>query len=263
MADIVLPATTFLEHDDFYTAGGHTNLQVSPAVIEPHAEARSNHEVICELARRLDAPGSGFDGSAWDLIEATLAHAGHASAAEIAKKGGHDCAPEFAEAHFLNGFGHADGRFHFRADWSALGPIPGLPELPDHADLIEQADAAHPYRLVTAPARTFLNSSFNETPGSMRREKRPTAQLHSEDCSVLGLSEGDRVRIGNRRGETVVHVRPFDGLQRGVVIVEGLFPNSSFETGLGINVLIGDDAAPPSGGGVFHDAAVWLRPAID
>ena len=49
MADIVLPATTFLEHDDIYTAGGHTFLQIGRAVLPPHAECRSNHEVICGL----------------------------------------------------------------------------------------------------------------------------------------------------------------------------------------------------------------------
>ena len=53
MADIVLPATTFLEHDDIYTAGGHTFLQIGRAVLPPYAECRSNHEVICGLAERL------------------------------------------------------------------------------------------------------------------------------------------------------------------------------------------------------------------
>jgi anaerobic selenocysteine-containing dehydrogenase len=261
MADIVLPATTFLEHDDIYAAGGHTTLQVSRAVIEPYAEARPNHYVICELAKRLEAPGRDFDVSAWALIDATLAHAGHPGAAEVADMEGLDCAPSFEEAHFLSGFGHADGRIHFRADWQSMGPIEGLPELPDHAELIEDADDEHPFRLVTAPARTFLNTSFNETPGSLRREKRPTAKLHPDDCKVLSVEAGDRVRIGNRRGETVVHVSPFPGLLPGVVVVEGLFPNAAFECGIGINVLIGDDPAPPSGGGVFHDAAVWLRKA--
>ena len=62
MADIVLPATTFLEHDDFYVAGGHSHLQIGPRVIEPFAEARSNHDVLCGLARRLgcDHPGFGM-----------------------------------------------------------------------------------------------------------------------------------------------------------------------------------------------------------
>ena len=50
MADIVLPATTFLEHDDIYTAGGHTYLQIGRAVVRPYAECRSNHDVLCALA---------------------------------------------------------------------------------------------------------------------------------------------------------------------------------------------------------------------
>ena len=59
MADIVLPATTFLEHDDFYTAGAHTYLQLSRAILPPHAECRSNHDVICALAQRARRPSSG------------------------------------------------------------------------------------------------------------------------------------------------------------------------------------------------------------
>jgi len=68
MADIVLPATTFLEHDDLYMASGHNTLQVVRKTIEPLAEARSNHFVICELARRLGAEHAGFEMSAWELM---------------------------------------------------------------------------------------------------------------------------------------------------------------------------------------------------
>ena len=53
MADIVLPATSFLEHDDYYTASGHTFLQISPAVIEAPGECRSNHEVLSNLNQSL------------------------------------------------------------------------------------------------------------------------------------------------------------------------------------------------------------------
>ena len=59
MADIVLPATTFLEHDDIYQASGHTFLQVTKKVIEPYAECRSNHDVLRGLAKRLGATNSG------------------------------------------------------------------------------------------------------------------------------------------------------------------------------------------------------------
>ena len=76
MADIVLPATTFLEHDDIYTAGGHHFLQIGRAMLPPHAECRSNHEVICGLAHRLGAKHPGFAMTAFELIEQTLRASG-------------------------------------------------------------------------------------------------------------------------------------------------------------------------------------------
>ena len=76
-ADIVLPATTFLEHDDMYRAGGHSYFQVTRKVIEPYAESRENHYVVCELARRLGAEHRGFTLSAWELIDESLRMSGY------------------------------------------------------------------------------------------------------------------------------------------------------------------------------------------
>src|SRR5438270_8405719 len=76
MADIVLPATTFLEHDDIYPAGAHTYLQLGRAVVPPYAECRSNHDVICGLAERLGARHPGFTMSAIELIDRTLRMSG-------------------------------------------------------------------------------------------------------------------------------------------------------------------------------------------
>src|SRR5690606_26809444 len=108
MADIVLPATTFLEHDDVYIASGHTHIQVARKVVEPFAEARSNHAVLCGLAERLGADHPGFRMSEWELIDAMLAASGLPSAAEIHAARWYDCALDFETAHFLNGFGHPD-----------------------------------------------------------------------------------------------------------------------------------------------------------
>jgi anaerobic selenocysteine-containing dehydrogenase len=262
MADIVLPATTFLEHDDIYTAGGHTFLQIARKVIEPYAEARSNHFVICELAKRLGGEHPGFHMSEWEMIDRTLAASGLPDAATIYEKGGHDMALPFERAHFLDGFGHRDKRFHFKADWAAIGPNhAALPPFPDHVAVIDAADDEHPFRLVAAPSRSFLNTSFNNTPSSVSREGRPTARLHPQDLAALGLGDGARVRLGNRRGTVIVHARAFDGLQRGVVVVEGIWPNHAFEEGIGINALTSADAGLPNGGAVFHDTAVWVRAA--
>jgi anaerobic selenocysteine-containing dehydrogenase len=136
-----------------------------------------------------------------------------------------------------------------------------MPRLPDQWDIIDAATDDRPFRLVTTPARRFLNTSFTETPGSRAREKRPTALIHPDDADRLGLVEGDRVEIGNARGAVIVHARRFDGLLPGTVVVEGIWPSRDFEGGGGINILVGDDPIPPYGGGAFHDTAVWMRPA--
>jgi len=263
MADIVLPATTFLEHDDLYTAGAHTYLQVARAVLPPYAECRSNHEVICGLARRLGARHPGFAMSAIELIEATLRASGLPGLAAFPPEAPWlDCARGFETDHFLDGFGHADGKFHFRADWRAIGPgHAALGAFPDHVPVIDDADPERPFRMVPAPSRSFLNTSFNNTPSGIAREGRPTALIHPTTLAALGIADGGRVRIGNRQGSVVVHARAFDGLQPRVVIVEGVWPNHAFEEGIGINLLTSADAGLPNGGAVFHDTGVWLRPA--
>jgi anaerobic selenocysteine-containing dehydrogenase len=262
MADIVLPATTFLEHDDIYPAGAHTYLQIGRAVLEPYAECRSNHDVICGLAGRLGTRHPGFAMSAIELIDRTLRISGLPDRKSFSEGGWLDCCPPFETSHFLDGFAHADGKFHFRADWAAIGPEHGhLPAYPDHVAVIDERDAEQPFRLIAAPSRSFLNTSFNNTPSSIAREGRPTALVHPDVLKALNLGDGDRVRIGNRRGSVVVDARGFDGLQRRVVIVEGLWPNHAFEEGIGINLLTSADPGLPRGGAVFHDTSVWLSPA--
>ncbi|MBM3519073.1 MAG: molybdopterin oxidoreductase family protein, partial [Alphaproteobacteria bacterium] len=98
MADIVLPATTFLEHDDIYQGGGHMHIQIGPQVIAPYAESRSNHEVIVGLARRLGARHPGFEMTAWEIIDHTLRASGWPDAATLTAKRWHDCQPDFATA---------------------------------------------------------------------------------------------------------------------------------------------------------------------
>jgi anaerobic selenocysteine-containing dehydrogenase len=262
MADIVLPATTFLEHDDLYQASGHTNLQFGRKVVEPYAEARSNHEVIAALARRLGAEHPAFAMSAREIIDATLAASGWHDIATLMDERWQDCVQAFETQHHLQGFGHADGKFRFKPDWAALGPTgAGMPPLPDHFAVIEEADAQHPFRLVTAPARNYLNTSFTETPTSQAKEARPTALIHPEDLAQLGIASGERVRLGNTRGTVVLHAKAFDGLQKGVVVVESIWPNAAFEEGIGINALVGADPAPPAGGAAFHDNRIWIRKA--
>lgn len=275
LADVVLPATMFLEHDDIYKGGGNQYVTLGPKLIEPPEGPRTNHFVIEELARRLgvaDMPGFGMTEQ--QHIDVMLEKKGLGSFATFKDEKWADLQPPFEEAHYINGFGHADGKFHFRPNWTGqsapnkppksmgiFGPHHLLPEFPDHVDLIEVADEAHPFRLATSPARNFLNSSFTETPVSKAKEVRPQLLIHPQDAALFGLVDDDRVEIGNLRGEVVLHAKLFEGVRRGVVIAEGVWPNSAHERGEGINVLTGSDAPAPYGGAPVHDNKVWVRAA--
>ncbi len=262
MADVVLPATMFVEHDDLYKAGGHGHLQLGPKLVEPPGECRSNHEVVCALARLVGAAHRGFGMTALELVDATLRASGWPGADELRTQRWVDAQGTFEDSHFLGGFGHADGKFRFRADWAALGPHhAGMPSLPDHWAVIDGGDGTRQYRLVTAPARQFLNTSFTESPTGRRREGRPVALVHPRDAAALGVADGGLVRLGNALGEVVVGVRVADAVQPGVVVVESVWPNGDFEGGVGINALVSDVAVAPAGGAAFHDTAVWMRAA--
>ncbi len=84
--------------------------------------------------------------------------------------------------------------------------------------------------------------------------------LHPDDANELGVACGDQVRVGNTRGELALMAQVFDGVQRGVVIVESIWPNRAFPGGKGINVLTGADPVAPVGGAAFHDNRVWIAP---
>jgi len=268
-ADIVLPATMFLEHDDLYQGGGHQYIMFGPKAIEPPGECRSNHDVICALAGRLGASHRGFAMSPREIIDWTLQASRHGTLAELEERKWLDVQPPFDEAHFIKGFRHKDKKFHFRADWaktafSNIGPMGSwadMPTLPDHWAINEQADDEHPFKLATSPARGFLNSTFSETPGSLAREGRPQVMMHPLDAQALGVGEGDIVRLGNERGQVRLHVKLFEGARRGVLISEGIWPSEAFLDKQGVNVLTSDEAAAPFGGAAFHDIKVWAAKA--
>jgi len=269
MADVVLPATTFLEHDDIYRGGGHQYIILGPKLVDPPGECRNNHEVICALAKRLGAEHPGFAMSPRQLIDQMLKVSKRGTLAELEANRWLDCQPPFEKAHYLDGFAWPDGKFRFKPDWPTVpfrspyqsGPVADMPGLPDHWTSIEQADATYPFRLATSPARGFLNSTFNETPTSLAQEKRPTVLIHPDDAAGQGIGDGDYVVLGSTRGEVRLHARLFPGLRRGVLIAESIWPNSAYADGCGINTLTGADSIAPFGGAAFHDNKVWVRRA--
>src|SRR5207247_2704904 len=126
---------------------------------EPPGECRPNHAVIQGLAQRLGARHRGFEMSALEIIDWTLTASGRPNLETVLAKHWVDAYPPFAEAHFVDGFGHADKRFHFAPDWSRTGQLghardhAAMPKLPDHMPAIDDVTAERPFRMVTAPAR--------------------------------------------------------------------------------------------------------------
>ncbi len=269
MADIVLPATMFLEHDDIYQGGGHQHILLGPKLVEPPGECRSNHDVITALAARVGAEHPGFamtparahrlDAREFRPRRTRLRSSATAGStfSPISKRRISSRASRVPTAASVSGP---------TGDKPAIGPASdpsarssSMPHWPDHWDVIERADDDHPFRLATSPARGFLNSTFNETPTSRRREGRPTVMMHPADLAALGLVAGDKVKLGNHRGVVTLHVEPNDSLRRGVLIAESIWPNDAFEDGNGINTLVGADQPAPAGGGAFHDVKVWVK----
>jgi len=269
VSDIVLPATMFLEHDDIYQAGGQQSLLAGPKAIAAPGECRSNHDVVQALAQRLGAEHPGFAMSAAELADHALKASNRPGFEELAARRWVDCQPDFATSHYIGGFAHADKKFHFRIDWASLepgafGPEGGaraMPAFPDFWPTAEAASDEHPFRMVTPPARNFLNSTFTETPTSRAKEGGPHVKVHPDDAARLSIADGDKARLGNRRGSVTLKAKIFDGLNPGVIVVEGVWPNADFEDGIGINALTGADPTAPIGGAPFHDNAVWLQKA--
>ncbi len=275
LADIVLPATMFVEHDDIYRGGGQSHVLLGPKIVEPPQTVRSNHFVIEELAKRLgvaDRPGFGL--SEKEMINIILAGDDRPDYDGLRAAKWLDMQPDFRASHYLDGFAFPDGKFRFAPDWTgqacatkppasigALGPHQDLPHFPDQWDVIELADADHPFRLATSPSRNFLNSTFAETKTSKDKEGRPEVMVSNADAERLGIVTGDIVRLGNPRGQIRLHARVTDAVKPGVLVAEGLWPNKAHLDGEGINVLTGADAVAPYGGVGLHDNRVWLEAA--
>jgi anaerobic selenocysteine-containing dehydrogenase len=274
MADIVLPATMFLEHDDIYKGGGHQYLMFGPKLVEPPDGCLTNHQVQCEIARRVGAEHPGFAMSERQHIDWMLKASGLGDLERLERERWIDCQPAFEEAHFLGGFAWPDGRFRFSPDWESLkapnrppdgkllGPWRQMPELPDYWPVVEEPTGDYPFRLATSPARSFLNSSFNETPTSAAREGRPTVMMHAADAERLGLADSALVRVESARGSCLLHLKVTDAVRPGVLVAEGLWPNEAHEGGRGINALTGADALAPFGGAAFHDNRVRVKAAL-
>ncbi len=171
--------------------------------------------------------------SAIEMIDQTLRASGLPGADEFAEGVWLDCWPGFRDRRiFSTASAMPTGNFISAPTGRRSGArISALPAFPDHVAVIDDGDPERPFRLVAAPSRSFLNTSFNNTPSGIAREGRPTALVHPEVLAGLRLGDGDRLRIGNGGAASSFMPEPSTGMQRRVVIVEGLWPERGFRGG--------------------------------
>ena len=184
LADIVLPATMFLEHDDIYQGGGHQHIMLGRKLVEPPGECRNNHEVICDLAGRVGAehPGFAMTPARDHRLDAARIRTGPTSPPSK-RTTGSTCSRISRPRISSTASAIRTASIRFKPDWKQTRFKAGHRALrsgrrhagdcPITGTVIEEATEAYPFRLATSPARTFLNSTFNETPSSRKREGRP------------------------------------------------------------------------------------------
>ncbi|MBR0679073.1 molybdopterin-dependent oxidoreductase [Roseomonas eburnea] len=256
-ADIVLPATTYLETEDFYRSYGSYRMQYAPAAVPPQHEARSNFRLAQELGQRMGLTDPAFTMAPKEIVPhffrgatGIIADVDPAQVFERTVKVKPPAAQDFRTP---------SGRLEIWSEALAQQGVPAMPVWQE--DAAEAADAARwPLRLLTAPGYFQAHTAYAASPFLRRREGAPCAILHPQDAARRGLADGQRVRLFNDRGAVGLVLKVSDEVQPGVVLVPGQRPDSEAVNGT-VNMLcderrtdIGEGACYQS---TFLDIAPW------
>jgi anaerobic selenocysteine-containing dehydrogenase len=273
-ADIVLPATTFLEQKELNKAYGHTYLQISSQAIEALGECRSNTRLFGELAQRMGFTEDCFRQDVDEIIDETLTRPNQPMPAgwekwmdgitrERLEKEGH-IRLNLGDGPFLpfakGGFATASGKAELYSEQLAaqgLDPVVSF-AVPEESRLSEKA-ARYPLELLSRKADNFLNSSFSNIPSIQKMEQPELLEIHTSDAKGRGIHEGDWVRVFNDRGEVRLRARVNGAVQPGVVAAR-LNASRFAPDGQSINVLTSETLTDIGGGATFYSCLVEVEP---
>jgi anaerobic selenocysteine-containing dehydrogenase len=271
LADLVLPATSQLEHTDLHKAYGTTVLTYNAPAIAPLGESKSTWEVMGLLARAMGFSEPWLHQSADEVIEevlaATAAGNPHFEGVTLQrlKKEGHVAlavppGPPFADGVFPTPSGKVElysetlaraghdplpGRFRQEIDDGGVNGQPGFP-------------AAEALSLVSGAAHHFVSSSLANQPGLLEGEGPPFVEVHPDDARARGIAHGDTVVLANGRGECRLRAVVTDAVRPGVVVS----PKGRWGTlsgGTNVNWLTTDALGDLAGQSTYHSTRVWLR----
>ena len=264
-ADIVLPATTSMEHLDLYRSFGQLTLQLAPPVLPPQGEARPNWAVFGALARALGVAREHYAKTEEALIREFLARGGATTRGityeQLERDGWARVDVPTPYLPFADGAPTPSGKVELFAPRLVDR---GLPALPTWTPLAEgPANAAlsarYPLQCIVPPNRFFLNSSFSQSALLRTRQQEPRVMMSAEDAAARGLADGDRARVFNDRGSALFGVRVTDATQPGVVVVEGIWWHRFHPGDRNVNVLTSDRVADMGGGPALHSNLVEVE----
>jgi anaerobic selenocysteine-containing dehydrogenase len=248
-ADVILPATTFLEGYDFARAYGPIHMGLARPIVDVVGESRSNADVFGDLASRLDLLQPGEAGGELDLLVKVLdglpGTMGADLSADVPPTA--PCGP--APVQFVDVFPNTHDRKVnlFPAEYEAAAPM-GL-----YAFQPDPATDKYPLALISPASERTITSTLGQLP-------RPDVKLlmHPSDAEARGLSDGDLVRIFNDLGEVHCPLQVASGIRLGTIsLPKGLWRRST-RNGVTGTALVPDALTDIAGGACFNDARVQV-----
>jgi anaerobic selenocysteine-containing dehydrogenase len=268
-ADIVLPATTQLEHLDLHKSYGHLYVLANNPAIEPLGEARRNIEVFRQLARRMGFAEPCFADTDEDVARQAL-RSSHPRMqgiewASLKEAGWRRLAVPARFAPFAQGgFPTPSGKCELYSETAAkqgLDPLPGY--VPPHENALANPERAkrYPLAFISPPCRNFLNSSFANLPFALAAEKAPRLDIHPDDARSRGIADGDLVRIFNDRGEFSVRAAVSTRARPGCVVAPSVWWRKLAPDGRNANDVTSQALADMGGAATFYDCLVEVARA--
>jgi len=260
-ADIVLPATTQLEHFDVVKPYGHYDLMINERAIEPLGEAKPNTRIFSLLARRM-----GYTEPCFDDDDETLAAAGTSNATwnlDAARTVGWARLTEVdaRTARFADGgFPTASGKVEFRSARAAADGLDPLPAyIAPHEDTRSALASRYPLAMISPPARNFLNSTFVNVASLRATEGEPWLDVHPDDAAARGIADGSSVRVFNDRGSMRLRARVTDRARRGLVVALSIWWKKLAADGRNANELTGQALTDMGQAPTFYDCLVEIE----
>jgi anaerobic selenocysteine-containing dehydrogenase len=266
-ADIVLPATTQLEHYDIHKSYGHLYALANNPAIAPVGEAKPNTEVFRLLAQRMGFAEECFDDSDEDIARQAFrwesSRMQGLSWHKLKELGWQRLNLPPRHAPFADGgFRTPSGKCEFYSEWLARQGIDPLPayiapreSVADNAALARR----YPLAIISPPARNFLNSSFSHLPSFLREEKEPRIEIHPQDARPRGIADGDYARVYNGRGSYTLRACVTDRVRPGVVVSVSIWWRKLAPDGRNANEVTSQALTDMGGGATFYDALVQIE----